>query len=230
MSIPEFPESSTEICWEQALSMLVASIAMEELALSHILNAEGEKIQYILGTLHENQGGCASTEEILKVNESVGSILDKIETNQILLKGKLEHAIKANSQKSRKTKVFYGIPGICWDIEQPFSWKAEEENVAQNRIILPNASSVLVSYSFSLKPSQEEMLVSVNLELQNGEQNEIIESLEGCACNRNTIAYISGSTVITPENCKKGFTELKFLLTNPCYVYVEKARMTITEL
>ena len=36
---------------DEALTMIVASIAMEELALSHILNAEGEKLQYVLGTL-----------------------------------------------------------------------------------------------------------------------------------------------------------------------------------
>ena len=35
---------------EEALTMIIASIAMEELALSHILNAEGEKLQYVLGT------------------------------------------------------------------------------------------------------------------------------------------------------------------------------------
>ena len=32
---------------EEALTMIIASIAMEELALSHILNAEGEKLQYM---------------------------------------------------------------------------------------------------------------------------------------------------------------------------------------
>lgn len=34
---------------EEALTMIIASIAMEELALSHILNAEGEKLQFISG-------------------------------------------------------------------------------------------------------------------------------------------------------------------------------------
>ena len=38
-----------------AVNQILSSIAMEGLALSHILNAEGEKLQYVLGTLH-NEG------------------------------------------------------------------------------------------------------------------------------------------------------------------------------
>ena len=51
MSMPSFPPNGADMTREDALTMIVASIAMEELALSHILNAEGEKLQYILGTL-----------------------------------------------------------------------------------------------------------------------------------------------------------------------------------
>lgn len=50
MSMPSFPPNGADMTQEEALTMIIASIAMEELALSHILNAEGEKLQYILGT------------------------------------------------------------------------------------------------------------------------------------------------------------------------------------
>lgn len=36
---------------EEALTMIIASIAMGELVLSRILNAESERLQYILGAL-----------------------------------------------------------------------------------------------------------------------------------------------------------------------------------
>ena len=47
MSMPSFPPNGADMTREEALTMIIASIAMEELALSHILNAEGEKLQYI---------------------------------------------------------------------------------------------------------------------------------------------------------------------------------------
>ena len=46
MSMPSFPPNGADLTREEALTMIIASIAMEELALSHIINAEGEKLQY----------------------------------------------------------------------------------------------------------------------------------------------------------------------------------------
>lgn len=81
---------------EEALTMIVASIAMEELALSHILNAEGEKLQYILGTLPGGAKPCAGPQEILEVNQSVTALLEVVMQNQMLLKGKLERVLGAS--------------------------------------------------------------------------------------------------------------------------------------
>ena len=82
---------------DEALTMIIASIAMEELALSHIVNAEGEKLQYILGTLPGGHRSCASPQEILAVNKSVKGLLDTVTQNQMLLKGKLEMALEAGN-------------------------------------------------------------------------------------------------------------------------------------
>ena len=49
----------------------------EELALSHIINAEGEKLQYILGTLPGTKP-CAGPQDVLAVNKSVSSLLDVV--------------------------------------------------------------------------------------------------------------------------------------------------------
>ena len=53
MSQPNLPNISPEINLSrtQVIDLLLASIAMEELSLAHILNAEGEKLQFALGTL-----------------------------------------------------------------------------------------------------------------------------------------------------------------------------------
>lgn len=46
MSLPSFPVVNPPIEREDAVNQILSSIAMEELGLSHILNAEGEKLQY----------------------------------------------------------------------------------------------------------------------------------------------------------------------------------------
>ena len=50
MSMPTFPKNAPPLSREGSLNEIIASIAAEELSLSHILNAEGEKLQYVLGT------------------------------------------------------------------------------------------------------------------------------------------------------------------------------------
>jgi len=76
-----------------SLNMILASIAMEEMGLSHIINAESEKLQYVLGTLNSGRDDEASVEEVLAVNKSIKCLLDSIMQNQVILKGKMESAI-----------------------------------------------------------------------------------------------------------------------------------------
>ena len=94
MSMPSFPPDGANMTREEALTMIIASIAMEELALSHILNAEGEKLQYILGTLPGTEP-CACPHEVLSINKSVTALLEAVTQNQMLLKNKLERALEA---------------------------------------------------------------------------------------------------------------------------------------
>ncbi|NLG25987.1 MAG: hypothetical protein GX558_11560 [Clostridiales bacterium] len=93
MSLPELPTPNPDLTQEQALAMILSSIAMEEVALSHILNAEGEKIQHILK--HMPCGQCpADVQDILAVNKSVTSLLEMILQNQMILKGKMERVLE----------------------------------------------------------------------------------------------------------------------------------------
>ena len=57
MSQPSFPQNAN-FTREDVVNQILSSIAMEELGLSHIINAEGEKLQYILGTLPGLTGPC----------------------------------------------------------------------------------------------------------------------------------------------------------------------------
>lgn len=92
MSMPTFPNVSPEITREQALTMILTSIAMEELALSHVINAEGEKIQFILCELQKNP--CETTaDDVLAVNKSVESLLEVVLQNQIFLKNKMDRVL-----------------------------------------------------------------------------------------------------------------------------------------
>lgn len=93
MSQPQFP-STPDLTRRSAVNQLISSIASEELAISHVINTEGEKIQYAVGTLPGLEGG-ATIEDVLNVNESAGGLLDTVLETQLLLNGKLSDAVRA---------------------------------------------------------------------------------------------------------------------------------------
>lgn len=89
MSLPNIPNITPLISLTrtEVINLLLSSIAMEEIGLSHIMNAEGEKIQRLLQ--FEN----VSLEDMLRINHSVERILRNIIKNQMLLQFKLEDVI-----------------------------------------------------------------------------------------------------------------------------------------
>ena len=96
MSMPVFPKINPDITCESAINMILASIAMEELALSHIMNAEGEKLQSVIKHLESSCGGWEyGVDKLLAVNKSVSDMLDRVSQNQMLLKSKMEKALDA---------------------------------------------------------------------------------------------------------------------------------------
>jgi len=84
--MPKFPDKETVLTRDEAVNAILTSIAMEETALSHIINAEGEKIQYVLAQK------CSNICEVVTVNESVTSLIEKITDLQFLLKMKMQLA------------------------------------------------------------------------------------------------------------------------------------------
>ncbi|QDS37027.1 hypothetical protein [Brevibacillus brevis] len=77
----------------QTTSLLLASIALEELALAHILNAEAEKLQFVLGTLDPGLKPAATLSDILLVNASVRQTIQDVIKKEMLLQFKLENII-----------------------------------------------------------------------------------------------------------------------------------------
>lgn len=75
---------------DDTINLLLSSIAMEELEMAHILNAEGKKIQYALGTIPGLTGPPSSLADILNLNESVRDTLDSLMKQELLLGSKLD--------------------------------------------------------------------------------------------------------------------------------------------
>lgn len=90
-NIPNITPTIT-ISTDDAINLLLASIALEELGLAHIINAEAEKIQFALGTIPGLTAPFTLT-EILQVNESVQDTLSVVIKKEILLNFKLENIL-----------------------------------------------------------------------------------------------------------------------------------------
>lgn len=98
MSQPSIPNITPNITLtrDDAINLILSSIAMEEIGMSHILNAEGEQLQYLLGTLPGRTGPPATISELLALNQSVRSTLDSTTRNNIMLQSKLDSALGAS--------------------------------------------------------------------------------------------------------------------------------------
>ncbi|MEC3657455.1 collagen-like protein [Bacillus velezensis] len=92
MSQPNLPNITpvVRLSRDDTINLLLSSIAMEELGMAHILNAEGEKIQYALGTIPGLTGPPSSLADILNLNESVRDTLDSLMKQELLLGSKLD--------------------------------------------------------------------------------------------------------------------------------------------
>ena len=94
MPMPTFPQIDPPLTREGSINGIISSIAAEELSLSHILNTQGEKLQYVLGTLPGLEQA-ADLEEVMKVNKSVQDTMSNVMEQQMLLTAKLSAAMKA---------------------------------------------------------------------------------------------------------------------------------------
>ena len=105
MSFPNIPNVTPSITLsrEEAVNLLLASIAFEELGLAHVINAEAEKIQAAVGTLPESNVAATTISELLAINESANSVLKTALKQQMLLQFKMEDVLDIVTETTTTT-------------------------------------------------------------------------------------------------------------------------------
>lgn len=100
MSMPKIPDIDPKISLDRCktIELLLSAIALEEISLSHLLNAEGEQLQLFLNT----DPKCLN--EFIKINDSVNKTLRTIVKSQILLHFKLEDVITLDREECKEKK------------------------------------------------------------------------------------------------------------------------------
>ncbi|MFJ8268107.1 hypothetical protein [Peribacillus asahii] len=93
MSMPSIPKEPHRPNRKEVAIDLLESIALEEIALSHIMNAEAEKIQAFVGK-HLNFPTHPESRDIIKFNKGVNQLLETIVMKEWLLLKKLENVME----------------------------------------------------------------------------------------------------------------------------------------
>ena len=99
MSFPNIPNitPAISITTGQTVPLLLSSIALEELALAHLLNAEAEKLQFVLGTLISPgttfTPATVSLSNLLSLDTSVQRTLRDVIKKEMLLEFKFENVL-----------------------------------------------------------------------------------------------------------------------------------------
>lgn len=83
------------ITTKQSATLLLSSIALEEIALAHIINSEAEKIQFVLGTLDSSikPPMNITIANVLEINQSVHKTMQDVIMKEILLQIKFTHVL-----------------------------------------------------------------------------------------------------------------------------------------
>jgi len=254
MSLPTFPEAGPNL--EDSLNMILASVAMEEMGLSHIINAEGEKLQYVIGTLEEGPGEAASVTDVLEVNKSVKSLLDSITQTQIILKGKMESAIQAiESEKtdatgptgppgpqgkpgpSRRAVSLRGCPGQCWVAGAPLRWsrsdcpglRALQLSSDCRKILLERCKCYTVSFSIDLcAAEQDSQGLSIGVQIRHCDKKTNQFVFHGPALLGSSPVTASAAGIFIPAH--NSAAELMLTLLSPASVRANHSSVCVMEL
>jgi hypothetical protein len=99
MGMPNIPDikPKIELCFEETVNLLLTSIALEELSLAHIMNAEAEKIQEVVKT-----PGCNKIDDLLCIDKSVEHMMRDVIKKEMLLEFKFENILDLIDDKKKK--------------------------------------------------------------------------------------------------------------------------------
>lgn len=97
MSMPQIPEEKFRPSLCEVLVDLFESIALEEISLSHLMNAEAEKIQLFVRKHHDSHDK-PEIHDIIMFNKAVNQFLEIIVMKEWLLLRKLENVIEINEE------------------------------------------------------------------------------------------------------------------------------------
>ena len=132
MSMPIISTAKNKRC--DAITDIIESVALEQTALSHILNAEGEKID---STVKFSE----SHEEIIEVNNSVLQMVNAITRLETMLHGKLElfKDCLCTECSARKCKLELIVKGAN-------SGKIEDTGINDTYIFTPGEDKSIIQF------------------------------------------------------------------------------------
>lgn len=99
MGMPNIPDikPKIEISFEETITLLLSSIALEELSLAHIMNAEAEKIQEVV-----KLPGCNKMGDLICIDKSVERMMRDVIKKEMLLEFKFENILELLDDKKRR--------------------------------------------------------------------------------------------------------------------------------
>jgi DNA-dependent RNA polymerase auxiliary subunit epsilon len=96
MGMPTIPDikPKIELSFEETIKLLLSSIALEELSLAHIMNAEAEKIQEVV-----KRTGGNKVDDLLCIDKSVERMMRDVIKKEMLLEFKFENILELLEDK-----------------------------------------------------------------------------------------------------------------------------------
>ncbi|WP_317855424.1 hypothetical protein [Chakrabartyella piscis] len=109
MGMPQIPDGKNRPTFEETIVDLLESIALEEMAMAHIMNAEGEKLQEVVKKYGcreichlQLESGCRNTEDMLQT----------LIMKEWLLLSKMKSVITLQKETT-DTSIPYGCRQMC---------------------------------------------------------------------------------------------------------------------